>query len=119
MKNVSDTEAYSAFDHIFLKAMRSISHVVSVRNLTRPFWGRWQASEIDEKALFDFLSSIRNLDDWPDAALRMIDREGRAFETNRKSMTTAEEVAALRRLSYLCNLGQWGILPINGAKKSA
>jgi dienelactone hydrolase len=34
-------------------------------------------------------------------------------------MTTAEEVAALRRLSYLCNLGQWGILPINGAKKSA
>ena len=31
MKNVSDTQAYSAFDHFFLKALRSVSHIVSVR----------------------------------------------------------------------------------------
>jgi fermentation-respiration switch protein FrsA (DUF1100 family) len=119
VKNVGNTEAYTAFDHFFLKALRSISHVASVKNLTRPFWGRWLASKIDEKTLFNFLSSIRSIDDWPDAAIRMIAREGDAFEGDRRSMTVMEEVAALRRLSYLCNLGQWGILPINHAKKTA
>jgi pimeloyl-ACP methyl ester carboxylesterase len=119
MKNVANTEAYSAFDHIFLKALRSISHVVSVKKITRPFWGRWRASGIDEKVLFDFLSSIRNIDDWPDAALRMIAKEGQDFALAQQSMSATEKIAALRRLSYLCNLGQWGILPINEAKKTA
>jgi pimeloyl-ACP methyl ester carboxylesterase len=117
MKNVSDTEAYTAFDYIFLKAMRSISHIVSVRKLTQPFWGRWLASKIDEQTLFDFLSSIRSIDDWPEAALRTMAREADAFEQKRNAMTAAGEISALRRLSYLCNLGQWGIIPVNEAKK--
>ncbi|MCG6856928.1 MAG: prolyl oligopeptidase family serine peptidase [Salaquimonas sp.] len=118
MKNYSNTEAYTPFDHFFLKALRSVSHVVSVRKLTQPFWGRWRASDIGDDVLFDFLSSIRNLDDWPDAAMAMLERESKLFEQRRGRLDADETVRELRRLSYLCNLGQWGILPINDQKTS-
>ncbi|MFZ2099456.1 MAG: alpha/beta hydrolase [Oricola sp.] len=118
MKNVSDTEAYTPFDHFFLKALRSISHVVSVRKLTQPFWGRWRASGVGDDVLFGFLGSIRNLDDWPKAARAMLESESTAFERRRSSLGRDQTVRELRRLSYMCNLGQWGILPINNHKTS-
>jgi alpha-beta hydrolase superfamily lysophospholipase len=118
MKNVANTEAYSAFDHFFLKALRSVSHIVSVSKLTQPFWGRWRASDIGDDVLFEFLSSIRNLDDWPDSAMRMASRERDAFENGRAGLSRDDEVRALRRLSYMCNLGQWGILPLGEPKLS-
>ncbi|MGB8814973.1 MAG: hypothetical protein WCC57_17480, partial [Paracoccaceae bacterium] len=70
--NVSHTEAYSAFDHFFLKALRSVSHVVSVKQLTRPFWNRWRAGDVGDDVLFDFLGSMRSLDDWQGAAERLM-----------------------------------------------
>lgn len=118
MKNVANTEAYNAFDHIFLKALRSVSHVVGVKTLTQPFWGRWQASNIGNTVLAEFLSSIRNLDDWPAAARRMAEREQAEFDRSRPALSLEETIAGLRRLSYLCNLGQWGILPLNEDKRS-
>ena len=117
MKNVANTEAYSAFDHIFLKALRSVSHVVGVARLTQPFWGRWRASEIGDDALFGFLSSIRSLDDWPDAALRMLEREEESFARRRPALSGEQTVGALRRLAYLANIGQWGILPLSDTKR--
>ena len=118
MKNVSNTEAYSTFDHIFLKALRSVSKVVSVGKLTQPFWGRWRASNIGDDVLFDFLNSIRNLDDWPDAALRMMEREEENYAKIEMDLSNSEKVKYLRRLSYVGNLGQWGILPLNDIKRS-
>lgn len=118
MKNVANTEAYNAFDHIFLKALRSVSHVVSVNRLTQPFWGRWQASNIGNDVLAEFLQSIRSLDDWPAAASRMAEKEVSAFDQTRATLSRDETIRGLRRLSYLCNLGQWGILPIGDEKRS-
>lgn len=117
MKNVANTEAYSAFDHIFLKALRSASHVVGVSRLTQPFWGRWRASEIGDDALFGFLKSIRSLDDWPDAALHTVRREEEGFARRQSALNVEQTVEALRRLAYLANLGQWGILPLGDTKR--
>ncbi len=44
MKNVSDTQAYTVYDFVFSKAVRSLSNVVGVKRITRPFWDRWRAS---------------------------------------------------------------------------
>ncbi|NJM84437.1 MAG: hypothetical protein HC844_20105 [Tabrizicola sp.] len=81
--NVSHTEAYTIYDHVFLKALRSVSRVFSVTQLTRPFWNRWRAGNPGDDVLFGFLGTIRNLDDWPEAAERMIERETAAFAAER------------------------------------
>jgi len=116
MKNSSNTETYSLYDHVFARAVRSVSRIVSVRKLTQPFWNRWRGGKIEERALFDFLGSIRSFDDWPAAAVRMIEQEASLLESERHLLTPQAEVERLRRLSYLCNLGQWGTMPINHQK---
>lgn len=118
-QNVSHTDAYSRFDHFFLGAVRSVSRIVSVKKLTRPFWDRWRAGDVGDDVLFDFLGSIRSLDDWPDAATRMISREQAALTAAQPNMTASQEIAALRRMSYMCNLAHWGILPLNAEKRAA
>jgi pimeloyl-ACP methyl ester carboxylesterase len=117
--NVSHTEAYTIYDHVFLKALRSVSRVFSVTQLTRPFWNRWRAGDTGDDVLFGFLDSIRNLDDWPQAAARMIQRETTAFAAERTNLSLDAEIAALRRLSYMCNLAHWGIMPLTDIKRSA
>ena len=117
--NVSHTEAYTIYDHLFLKALRSVSRVFSVTQLTRPFWNRWRAGNPGEDVLFGFLDSIRNLDDWPQAAERMIQRETAAFANRRAGLDRDAEIAGLRRLSYMCNLAHWGIMPLTETKRSA
>lgn len=117
--NVSHTDAYTVYDHVFLKALRSVSRVFSVTQLTRPFWNRWRAGNPGDDLLFGFLGSIRNLDDWPQAAERMIQRETAAFAAERANLGTDEEIARLRRLSYLCNLAHWGIMPLSAVKRTA
>lgn len=117
--NVSHTEAYTIYDHVFLKALRSVSRVFSVTQLTRPFWNRWRAGDTGDDVLFGFLDSIRNLDDWPLAAERMIERETAVFEAARGTLGREAEIAALRRLSYMCNLAHWGIMPLTETKRLA
>jgi dienelactone hydrolase len=115
MRNLSDTEAYSLYDHCFAGAVRTVSHLVSIRNMTKPFWERWRASEIEDRHLFGFLDSIRSFDDWPMAAQRLVD-SGPIRDT---ILSDAAWIAELRRHSYLCNLAQWGILPLNDQKRMA
>lgn len=117
--NVSHTEAYTVYDHVFLKALRSVSRVFSVTQLTRPFWNRWRAGNPGDDVLFGFLDSIRNLDDWPQAAERMIQRETAAIEADRPTLGREAEIARLRRLSYMCNLAHWGIMPLTDIKRTA
>lgn len=117
-KNISDTEAYTRFDHFFVQGVRSLSRVVGMRRLTKPFWNRWRAGDVDDDVLFGFLNSIRSLDDWPDAAARMLERAEAELAAARAGMTRAEEIRALRRLSYMCNLAHWGIVPLNAQKRA-
>ncbi len=54
-RNVSDTEAYTPFDHFFVNTLRSVSKMVSMKRLTKPFWNRWRAGDVGDDVLFDFL----------------------------------------------------------------
>jgi dienelactone hydrolase len=116
LKNVSDTEAYTVYDFVFSKAVRSLSNVVGVKRITRPFWGRWRASDIGDETIFRFLDGIATIDNWAAVASRIVDDEVAAFDRIRAGLSRAEEVAALRRLSYLCHMAQWGSLPITDEK---
>lgn len=118
MKNVSDTQAYTTFDYFFSKAIRSVSRLVSVKKLTQPFWGRWQASNIGDDILFSFLESIESLDEWPVAAEKTLDQAQAALAKKAASLDSDDLVREYRKISYLGNLAQWGILPINDEKKA-
>jgi pimeloyl-ACP methyl ester carboxylesterase len=116
LKNVSDTEAYTLYDFLFSKAVRSLSNLIGVKKITRPFWDRWRASSIDDETIFRFLDSIGTIDNWATVAGAIVDEQVAAFESRRASLSRDEAVAALRRLSYLCNMAQWGSLPITDEK---
>lgn len=116
MKNVSDTEAYTFYDFFFSKALRSLSNVVGVKRITRPFWDRWRASNIDDATLFRFLDGIATIDNWVSVASRIVDEEIAAFVRSRAGLSREQEIAGLRRLSYLCHMGQWGSLPVTDEK---
>jgi dienelactone hydrolase len=116
LKNVSDTEAYSFYDFFFSKAVRSLSNVVGVKRITRPFWDRWRASNIDDATIFRFLDGVATIDNWASVAGRIVDDEIAAFARGRASLPRDAEVAGLRRLSYLCHMGQWGSLPVTDEK---
>jgi dienelactone hydrolase len=116
LKNVSDTEAYTVYDFVFSKAVRSLSNVVGVKRITRPFWDRWRASSIGDETIFRFLDGIATIDNWASVASKIVDDEVAAFERARAGLSRAEEVSGLRRLSYLCHMAQWGSLPITDEK---
>ena len=116
MKNVSDTEAYTVYDFVFSQAVRSLSNLVGVKKITRPFWDRWRASCIDDATIFRFLDGIGTIDNWATVASAIVDEQIAAFESRRASLSRDEVIAALRRLSYLCNMAQWGSLPITEEK---
>jgi pimeloyl-ACP methyl ester carboxylesterase len=116
LKNVSDTEAYTFYDFFFSKAVRSLSNVVGVKRITRPFWDRWRASSIGDETIFRFLDGVATIDNWATVATKIVDEEIAAFEAKRASLTHDETVAALRRLSYLCHMAQWGSLPVTEQK---
>jgi hypothetical protein len=65
MRNISDTEAYTLFDHVFSKTVRSLSAVVGLRRITQPFWNRWLASGIESEVIFEFLDAVGTIDNWP------------------------------------------------------
>ena len=116
MKNISDTEAYTVYDFVFSKAARTLSNFIGVKRITRPFWDRWRASCIDDATIFRFLDGIGTIDNWATVASAIVDEQIAAFESRRASLSRDEVIAALRRLSYLCNMAQWGSLPITEEK---
>jgi dienelactone hydrolase len=116
MKNISDTAAYTVFDHIFSKTVRSLSQVVGLKKITQPFWNRWRASGINDSILFRFLDGVGTIDKWADVASSVVDDEVRRFNLERHTLSKADEVKALRDLSYVCCMAQWGSLPITDAR---
>lgn len=116
LKNISDTEAYTVYDVLFSQAVRSLSRVVGVKRITRPFWNRWRASGIGDDTIFRFLEGISTVDGWASIAGRIVDEEIAVFERRRARLSPGELVAELRRLSYVANMGQWGSLPVTEEK---
>jgi pimeloyl-ACP methyl ester carboxylesterase len=116
LKNISDTEAYTVYDFLFSQAVRSLSSIVGVKRITRPFWDRWRASGIGDETIFRFLEGVSTIDGWATVASQVVDGEIAAFERQRASLSHEELVAGLRRLSYLANMGHWGSLPITAEK---
>src|SRR5712672_2227261 len=117
MKNVADTETYTVFDHVLSKTVRSLSHVVGLRKITQPFWARWLASGIRPEVIFQFLDELGTIDGWATAAARIVGQEIRRFQELSSSLPQDQRAAKLRELSYICNLAQWGSLPITEDRK--
>ena len=117
MKNVADTETYTVFDHVLSKTVRSLSHVVGLRKITQPFWARWLASGIRPEVIFQFLDELGTIDGWATAAARIVGQEIRRFQELPSSLPQGQRAAKLRELSYICNLAQWGSLPITEDRK--
>jgi pimeloyl-ACP methyl ester carboxylesterase len=117
MRNIGTTAGYRAVDHVASAAARSLSRVVGVRNVTRPFWNRWRASFLGDEALKEFLASIKSIDDWPVAAIDLVGRAERDYAGRKASLSPTARVAELRRLSYLCHMAQWGCMEISASKK--
>jgi alpha-beta hydrolase superfamily lysophospholipase len=117
VKNISDTEAYTLFDHVFSKTVRSLSSVLGLKRITQPFWGRWLASGVGEDVVFEFLDSVGTIDNWATTAAQVVDRKISEFESIRSQLSRDETIVALRRLSYLGHMAQWGCLPINEQRR--
>jgi dienelactone hydrolase len=113
------TEAYTVVDHMASAAVRSLSRVIGVRAITRPFWNRWRASMLGDDVIQRFLSRIDNLSDWLPTGLDLVAAEERDFAARRGDLTPTQEIAALRRLSYLSHMTQWGALQITPGKLDA
>lgn len=112
MRNVADTQAYSLFDHIFVHTVRALSSVVGLKRVTQPFWNRWFASGVDEDVILQFLDEVGTIDNWAATAESVIARKLAEYERAASAMTPAETITALRKLSYLGHMAQWGCLPI-------
>lgn len=112
MKNVAETQVYTLFDHVFVQTVRALSAVVGLRRVTQPFWNRWFASGVDEDVILQFLDEVGTIDKWATTAEGVIARKQAELEDARAGMSHDELIAALRKLSYLGHMAQWGCLPI-------
>jgi pimeloyl-ACP methyl ester carboxylesterase len=114
--NLSHSEAYRFVDHVVARAVRSLSRIIGVKNIMRPFWNRWRASLIGEETLMRFLASIRSIDDWPATARRVVEAEEAQLTAGREALPLEEQVHRLRRLALLYHLAQWGCIPLTEEK---
>ncbi|MCC6926833.1 alpha/beta fold hydrolase [Novosphingobium sp.] len=117
MKNISDTEAYTLFDHVFSKTVRSLSAVVGLKRITQPFWNRWLASGVEPEVIFEFLDEVGTIDNWAGTAQAVVGRKEQQFLARRDQLEPAALVAELRQLSYLFHMAQWGCLPLNDQRR--
>ncbi len=106
-------------DHFFSRAIYALSRVIGVKNITRPFWNRWRAALFANSTLERFLSAIKGLSDWADAGQAFLQAEVAAFDAGRATLAREQQVAELRRLSFLAHLVQWGCMPLTELKKNA
>lgn len=118
MRNQADTEAWTLFDHVFSKTVRSLSAVMGLRRITQPFWNRWLASGVAAEDIFAFLDEVGTIDNWAGTAKSVVARREAAFAAERWTLDTTGEVAGLRRLSYLAHMAQWGCLPITPERRA-
>ncbi len=118
MKNIADTQAYTLFDHVFSKTVRSLSAVVGLKRITQPFWNRWLASGVDPDVIFAFLDGVGTIDNWATTAEAVVAKKAAAFERQRADMSADETIAALREISYLYHMAQWGCLPLNDQRRA-
>ena len=116
MSRSFDTTSYSLTDHLVKRTVQSLSRLIGVKNVTRPLWNRWRASLIGDEAIMGFLKNIRSLDDWESCAMRLVAEEEHRYLTSAKTLTDAKRILLLHRLSYLCLMGQWGIIPLSPGK---
>ena len=118
MRNIADTEAYTIFDHVFSKTVRSLSSVLGLKRITQPFWNRWLASGVEPDAIFDFLDGVGTIDNWATTAQDVVRRKESEFAARRPTLSRDDEISGLRRLSYLGHMGQWGCLPITDERRA-
>jgi hypothetical protein len=116
-KNVSDPDAYTLFDHVFSRTLRSLSRVVGLRKVTQPFWNRWLASGVDERIIFRFLDRIGSMDALASVAADVAGEEIDSLRRRRSGLARPQEIGELRALSYLCNMAQWGCLPLIDSRR--
>lgn len=116
MKNIAETQAYTVFDHVFVHTIRALSGVVGLKRITQPFWNRWFASGVDEDVILQFLDELGTIDNWANTAESVIARKVAAYEREVGGMNPAQQVTALRKLSYLGHMAQWGCLPITSQR---
>lgn len=112
MRNIAETQAYTVFDHVFVHTVRALSRVVGLKRVTQPFWNRWFASGVDEDVILQFLDEVGTIDNWAATAQGVIARKTADYEAAHPAMSQPERIAALRKLSYLGHMAQWGCLPI-------
>lgn len=112
MKNIAETQAYTLFDHVFVHTVRALSSVVGLKRVTQPFWNRWFASGVDEDVILQFLDELGTIDNWANTAEAVIARKVADYDREVGTMSSAQRVTALRKLSYLGHMAQWGSLPI-------
>jgi len=118
MKNVSDTEAYTLFDHVFSKTVRSLSAVVGLKRITQPFWSRWLASGVPPETIFEFLDGVGTIDNWAGTAQTVVSRKENEYIASCEALNPPAKVQALRQLSYLFHMAQWGCLPLNDQRRA-
>jgi alpha-beta hydrolase superfamily lysophospholipase len=112
MRNIAETQAYTLFDHVFVHTVRALSSVVGLKRVTQPFWNRWFASGVDEDVILQFLDEVGTIDNWAATAEAVIARKVADYDRDQSAMPPAERITALRKLSYLGHMAQWGCLPI-------
>jgi len=114
---IGDRKAgYRLRDSIAEHAVGWLSHVISVKNITRPFWNRWRASLIGDETIMSFLKSIDSLDAWQTQSMLLVKREIARVKAL-GSIPLEQRLYELRRLSYLAHMGEWGCVEITEEKK--
>jgi pimeloyl-ACP methyl ester carboxylesterase len=117
MQNTDHSRSHGLSDKLISRAVNSLSYVIGVKNITRPFWNRWRSSLLDDATIMEFLNSIDTIDQWPVQAVKVVERESAALERDlRAGLAPGEQIARLRRISYLAHMAQWGIIPIDRQK---
>ena len=117
MQNSAATDTYTFFDHALSRTARSLSFVIGLRRITQPFWARWLSSGVRPEAIFRLLDQLRSIDGWTNLSSKVIDEDVAAFRAVEPGLSPAARVTALRELSYLCNMAQWGSLPITEGRR--
>jgi alpha-beta hydrolase superfamily lysophospholipase len=62
--------------------------------------------------ILQFLDELGTIDNWANTAEAVIARKVAAYKREVGAMSPAQRVTALRKLSYLGHMAQWGCLPI-------
>lgn len=111
------TCGYRPVDHFARRTVETLSKVIGVRNITRPFWNRWRGSHLPDSTIMEFLQVLPSLEKWPEASKAFLDEQEQKFRYQQSGLSDAEQIAELRRLSFLAFLSQWGCLEMSPLKR--